>query len=163
MSNHEVNATGTLVLLTAAKKAGVKRFVHVSSSEVYGTARYAPMDENHPCLPETVYGAAKLAGVASMVQLFDQIGIGQWFRIVTGIVEIVGAVALVYPGLATLGGLWLGGTMVVAVAIQIILHATPLPPIIFGLANAVIVYLRRDELRAFRAMRQAPHQNCECK
>ncbi|MEX0676122.1 MAG: GDP-mannose 4,6-dehydratase [Pirellulales bacterium] len=60
--SHEVNATGTLVVLAAAKQAGVARFVHVSSSEVYGTARYVPMDENHPCFPETVYGAAKLAG-----------------------------------------------------------------------------------------------------
>jgi UDP-glucose 4-epimerase len=62
IENHEVNAAGTLVLLAAAKKAGVSRFVHVSSSEVYGTARYVPMDENHPTFPETVYGAAKLAG-----------------------------------------------------------------------------------------------------
>jgi UDP-glucose 4-epimerase len=60
--NHEVNATGTLVVLAAAREANVTRFVHVSSSEVYGTARYVPMDENHPTFPETVYGAAKLAG-----------------------------------------------------------------------------------------------------
>lgn len=62
--NHDVNATGALVLLDAAKRAGVKRFVHVSSSEVYGTARRAPMDEDHPTFPTTVYGAAKLAGEA---------------------------------------------------------------------------------------------------
>ena len=62
MENHEVNATGTLVVLEEARKSGVQRFVHVSSSEAYGTARHVPMDENHPTLPETVYGAAKLAG-----------------------------------------------------------------------------------------------------
>jgi UDP-glucose 4-epimerase len=62
--SHEVNATGTLTLLQAAREAGVKRFVHVSSSEVYGTARYVPMDEQHACFPETVYGGAKLAGEA---------------------------------------------------------------------------------------------------
>lgn len=62
--NHDVNATGTLAVLAAARAAGVGRFVHVSSSEVYGTARRAPMDEEHPCFPETVYGAAKLAGEA---------------------------------------------------------------------------------------------------
>jgi UDP-glucose 4-epimerase len=62
LENHEVNATGTLVVLAAARNAGVGRLVHVSSSEVYGTARYVPMDENHPTFPETVYGAAKLAG-----------------------------------------------------------------------------------------------------
>jgi UDP-glucose 4-epimerase len=62
--SHEVNARGTLLLLAAAKRAGVQRFVHVSSSEVYGTARRVPMDEEHPCYPQTVYGAAKLAGDA---------------------------------------------------------------------------------------------------
>jgi UDP-glucose 4-epimerase len=50
--------------LEEARRAGIERFVHVSSSEVYGTARFAPMDENHPTYPETVYGGAKLAGEA---------------------------------------------------------------------------------------------------
>lgn len=62
LENHDVNATGTLVLLQEARREGVQRFVHVSSSEVYGTARTVPMDENHPTYPETVYGASKLAG-----------------------------------------------------------------------------------------------------
>jgi UDP-glucose 4-epimerase len=62
LENHEVNATGTLLLLEAARRARVQRFVHVSSSEVYGTAQSAPMDESHPTSPETVYGASKLAG-----------------------------------------------------------------------------------------------------
>jgi len=60
--NHEVNATATLHLLSAARAAGVKRFVYVSSSEVYGTARRVPMTEEHPTFPMTVYGASKLAG-----------------------------------------------------------------------------------------------------
>ncbi len=60
--NHEVNATATLKLLSAAKTAGVNRFVYVSSSEVYGTARLIPMTEEHPTFPMTVYGASKLAG-----------------------------------------------------------------------------------------------------
>jgi len=60
--NHEVNATGTLKLLLAAKDAGVKRFVYVSSSEVYGTALWTPMTEEHPAFPMTIYGASKLAG-----------------------------------------------------------------------------------------------------
>ena len=60
--NHEVNATGTLNLCMAAVKNSVKRFVYVSSSEVYGTAVNVPMDEAHPCEPTTVYGASKLAG-----------------------------------------------------------------------------------------------------
>ncbi len=60
--NHDVNATATLDLLVLAREAGVKRFVYVSSSEVYGTARWAPMTEDYPPSPHTVYGASKLAG-----------------------------------------------------------------------------------------------------
>ncbi|MBI4670246.1 MAG: GDP-mannose 4,6-dehydratase [Chloroflexi bacterium] len=59
---HDVNATGTLHLLTAALDENVKRFVYCSSSEVYGTARRVPMDEEHPLVPTTPYGASKLAG-----------------------------------------------------------------------------------------------------
>lgn len=60
--NHDVNATATLDLLALARKSNVQRFVHVSSSEVYGTARVTPMTEEHPTQPMTVYGASKLAG-----------------------------------------------------------------------------------------------------
>ena len=92
-------------------------------------------------------GAAKLAGAAYMVQLFEQIGLGQWFRYATGVVEVVGALALIYPGLASLGGLWLTGTMFFAVLTHLfVLHSSPAPAIVLGLLNALIVYLRRDEL-----------------
>jgi UDP-glucose 4-epimerase len=60
--NHDVNATATLQLLGASRDAGVPRFVYVSSSEVYGTARWVPMTEEHPTFPSTVYGGSKLAG-----------------------------------------------------------------------------------------------------
>lgn len=60
--NHAVNATATLQLLAASRDAGVPRFVYVSSSEVYGTAKWAPMTEDHPTFPCTVYGGSKLAG-----------------------------------------------------------------------------------------------------
>jgi UDP-glucose 4-epimerase len=62
--NHAVNATGALAVLLAARAQGVSRFVHVSSSEVYGSALTLPMSERHPTLPTTIYGAAKLAGEA---------------------------------------------------------------------------------------------------
>ena len=94
-------------------------------------------------------GAAKLAGVPFMVDLFAQIGLGQWFRVVTGAVEVIGAVALLVPGLASLGALWLGGTMVGAVATHLfVLHTSPVPAIVLGVLNALVVYLRRDELAA---------------
>jgi len=64
LDNHEVNATGTLRLLEAARRSGVRRFVYTSTSEVYGTAERVPMDEDHPAWPHTVYGGSKLAGEA---------------------------------------------------------------------------------------------------
>ena len=94
-------------------------------------------------------GFAKLAGVPFMVDLFEQIGLGQWFRIATGIVEVAGAIALLVPGLASIGALWLGFTMVCAVATHVfVLHTSPVPAIVLGVLNAVVVYLRRDELVA---------------
>lgn len=62
LENHEVNATATLSLLELCRELGVPRFVYVSSSEIYGTASFVPMTEDHPVHPNTVYGASKLAG-----------------------------------------------------------------------------------------------------
>ena len=50
-------------------------------------------------------GGAKLAGVPMMVQVYDLIGVGQWFRIVTGLVEVGGAITLLIPGYAGLAAL----------------------------------------------------------
>ncbi|RMF91281.1 MAG: NAD-dependent epimerase/dehydratase family protein [Methanobacteriota archaeon] len=57
----EVNANGTLNLLLACKEAGVERILHYSSSEVYGSAKHVPMDEEHPTLPLSTYAVSKLA------------------------------------------------------------------------------------------------------
>lgn len=58
----EVNASGTLKVLLACKKVGVKRVLYYSTSEVYGTAKYVPMDEEHPTNPLSTYAVSKLAG-----------------------------------------------------------------------------------------------------
>jgi UDP-glucose 4-epimerase len=72
---HDVNATGTLHLLTAALDENVERFVYCSSSEVYGTALHAPMNEEHPLVPTTPYGASKLAGEAYARSFFITYGL----------------------------------------------------------------------------------------
>lgn len=59
---HEVNATGTLSALLAAKKNNVKRFAYISSSEIYGTATGITMKEDHVKNPTTVYGVSKYIG-----------------------------------------------------------------------------------------------------
>jgi len=61
-SNHQVNALGSLNLLAAARRAATKRFVYVSTSEVYGKALTFPLTETAATWPTTVYGGSKLAG-----------------------------------------------------------------------------------------------------
>jgi dTDP-glucose 4,6-dehydratase len=53
------NVEGTQILLDAVRAAPVERFILISSSEVYGTADYAPMDEEHPLKPRSPYAATK--------------------------------------------------------------------------------------------------------
>lgn len=55
------NVTGTLNILQAAREAGVERLVHTSTSEVYGTARSVPIDEQHPLQAQSPYAASKIA------------------------------------------------------------------------------------------------------
>jgi len=57
----QVNVLGTLNCLEAARRNRVELFLNCSSSEVYGSAVYVPMDEKHPMGPETPYGASKVA------------------------------------------------------------------------------------------------------
>ena len=59
----DVNVNATISLaLAVIKEKKVKRFVHISSSEIYGTAKYTPMDENHHTIPQSTYAVSKLAG-----------------------------------------------------------------------------------------------------
>jgi dTDP-glucose 4,6-dehydratase len=59
--NLDTNALGTLNMLEAARLAEVGRFVHTSSSEVYGSAQYVPIDEAHPLVGQSPYSASKIA------------------------------------------------------------------------------------------------------
>ncbi len=65
----QTNVQGTLNLLNAARTAEVSRFIHTSTSEVYGTARYVPMDEAHPLQGQSPYSASKI-GADQMVNSF---------------------------------------------------------------------------------------------
>ena len=59
----DVNVNATISLaLAIIKEKKTKRFVHISSSEIYGTARYIPMDESHHTTPQSTYAVSKLAG-----------------------------------------------------------------------------------------------------
>ena len=65
----QTNVQGTLNLLNAARAADIQRFVHTSTSEVYGTARYVPMDEAHPLHGQSPYSASKI-GADQMANAF---------------------------------------------------------------------------------------------
>ena len=65
------NVTGTLNMLQAARDAGVKRFIHTSTSEVYGTARYVPINEEHPLQPQSPYSATKIGADAIAMSFFN--------------------------------------------------------------------------------------------
>jgi NAD dependent epimerase/dehydratase len=56
-----VNVNGTLNVLQAVRSHEIGRLVHTSTSEVYGTARYVPIDEQHPLQPQSPYSASKIA------------------------------------------------------------------------------------------------------
>ena len=60
----DTNVKGTLNICQAALENGVRRVIHTSTSEVYGTARYVPIDEKHPLQPQSPYSASKIAADA---------------------------------------------------------------------------------------------------
>jgi dTDP-glucose 4,6-dehydratase len=66
----ESNVLGTLNVLTAARDVGTPRVVHMSSSEVYGTAQYTPINEAHPLHPQSPYAASKV-GADKLAETFN--------------------------------------------------------------------------------------------
>lgn len=66
----ETNVLGTINLLESARLAKVKRFVHVSTSEVYGTAKYSPINEIHPLQPQSPYSASKIGSESAALSYF---------------------------------------------------------------------------------------------
>jgi len=94
-------------------------------------------------------GLAKLAGAEMMVATFDAVGVGQWFRYVTGIVEISGAVLLWLPGRQFIGGALLAVTMIGAIASHFVVlgTATMGPATLLLILSAYIAFAHRDQIR----------------
>lgn len=67
----DTNVRGTLNICQAARDAGVQRVIHTSTSEVYGTANYVPIDEKHPLQPQSPYSASKIAADAMAMSFFN--------------------------------------------------------------------------------------------
>ena len=67
----DTNIKGTLNICQAAKENGNIRVIHTSTSEVYGTAQYVPIDENHPIQPQSPYSATKIAADAMAMSFYN--------------------------------------------------------------------------------------------
>ena len=63
----DTNVKGTLNICQAAKENGCERVIHTSTSEVYGTAQYVPIDEKHPLQPQSPYSATKIGADAMAI------------------------------------------------------------------------------------------------
>ena len=89
-------------------------------------------------------GFFKLSGDPRMVALFDAIGLGQWFRYVTGSLEVLGALLLLIPRLSGLGALLLMGVMLGAVPTHLfVVGGSPLQAIILLIITGVVAWGRR--------------------
>lgn len=67
----DTNVKGTLNICQAAKENGIRRVVVTSTSEVYGTAQYVPIDENHPKQPQSPYSATKIGADAMAMSFYN--------------------------------------------------------------------------------------------
>lgn len=88
-------------------------------------------------------GTAKLTGAESMVYVFTAVGLGQWLRYFTGVLEVAGAVALLVPAFAGVGALWLTAVMVGAVIAHLtVLGGNPAVPAALLAAMAIVAWGR---------------------
>jgi len=67
----DVNITGTLNLLNAARDIGINKFIHTSTSEVYGSAQYVPINEEHPLNGQSPYSATKIGADQLAMSFFN--------------------------------------------------------------------------------------------
>jgi len=88
--------------------------------------------------------SAKLMGMPEMVALFTAVGFGQWFRYVTGILELTGAVLIVVPRTRSIGAALLATIMLGAITAHLfILHVPPTAPVVLFLLSGFVVWGRR--------------------
>jgi putative oxidoreductase len=89
-------------------------------------------------------GGAKLAGVAVMVEMFDKVGLGQWFRYFTALLEVAGAIGLLTSRYAFYAALLLAVVMVGAIVAHVtVLGGSPAPAAALLVLSGIIAYLRK--------------------
>jgi putative oxidoreductase len=92
-------------------------------------------------------GGAKLYGVSMMIQEFEPIGFGQWFRYLTGALEVLGACLILAPSLAAFGGLLLIAIMIGATITHLfVIGGSPVPALVLLALSAIVAYAKRDQI-----------------
>ena len=92
-------------------------------------------------------GGSKLLGAPAMVELFNAIGLGQWLRYFTGVIEVIAAVALLIPSAAVFGAMLLIPTMFGAAAANLFLGQSPAVPLVLLLVAVAVAWSRRNRLQ----------------
>jgi uncharacterized membrane protein YphA (DoxX/SURF4 family) len=91
-------------------------------------------------------GAAKLAALPPMVDLFDHIGVGQWFRVLTGAVELAGALMLFFRASVFYASALLSATMFVGTGVHLfVIGGNPVPALVLCLLSAFVAWRTRPE------------------
>ena len=96
-------------------------------------------------------GGAKLYGVSMMVETFEHVGLGQGFRYVTGLLEVVGGIAILVSSVAAFGALLLSCIMVGAVVTHLVIGGSAVPAIVLFLLSATVAFAHRDQFGAVLA------------
>jgi putative oxidoreductase len=94
-------------------------------------------------------GGAKLYSVPMMVETFEHVGVGQWLRYLTGVLEVVGAVAVLIPTMAGFGGTLLAAIMVGATLAHLLaVPGSAIPAIVLFALSALVALAHRDQIAA---------------
>ena len=89
-------------------------------------------------------GGSKLAGAAAMVAMFDKVGLGQWFRYVTGLLEVAAGIGLLMPRSAFYSAVLLALVMAGASTAHLtVLGTSPAAPVALFVLTGIIAYLRK--------------------
>ena len=90
-----------------------------------------------------IAGVGKVSGQPLMVQTFEKIGVGQWFRYVTGGIEVSAAILLLIPRFTPIGAALLVFTMIGAVITHLaVIGGSPVPPLMLGVFAGIILWGR---------------------
>jgi putative oxidoreductase len=93
-------------------------------------------------------GFMKLTGQPMMVEEFETVGLGQWFRYATGVLEAIGGIMVLIPTVSALGACLLLLVDVGAFVAQVtVIHMDWIHTIVIGIVIGVLIYLQRQQLR----------------